>query len=363
MNSLFCSAAALPLLTNTPGIGGRYRNQPEDFRVEELPCYAASGEGEHALLLVEKRDLTTQQVVELFSRSLGVPDRDIGVAGRKDRFAVTSQYVTVPARSLDGLNPEVVHVQLKLDQALQAGESIRIRSVERHRNKLKTGHLAGNRFEIVVRSVKSETALETALETAQQIEESGFVNYFGEQRFGHSSNTDEDGFRLLRGEKVRRLSRTALRFTLSAVQSRLFNLWASSRVRDGLTHQVLVGDVMQVIRSGGCFTVTEADLAREQDRFENHETVVTGPLQGPKMKPACGVAAQREQDVLQCAGLNGQEFAKVRKVAAGARRACLVRPRDLTVRTQDEEALAFSFSLPPGAYATCLLREFLKAES
>ena len=362
MDSLSCTAADLPFLTDTPGTGGRYRNRPEDFQVEEQPLYEPSGEGEHALLLVEKCDLTTQQVVEFFSRTLGIPDRDIGVAGRKDRFAVTRQYVTVPAGCLNSLDPEAVSDQLEPDKALKAGEWIRIRSVALHRNKLKTGHLAGNRFEIVVRGLTSGTPLETAQKTAQQIAESGFVNYFGEQRFGQNSDTDQDGFRLLKGEQVRRLSRTAMRFAISAAQSRLFNLWACRRVRDGLTHQVLAGDVMQVLTSGGCFAAEEAELTREQDRFDDRETVVTGPLFGPKMKAARGMPGQRERDVLLCAGLSGQELTKFRRLAPGARRALLVWPRDLTVRTRDENALAFSFTLPPGAYATCLLREFLKAE-
>jgi len=354
------SVADLPFLTDTPGTGGRYRSRPEDFQVAELPLYEPSGEGEHALLLVEKCDVTTQQVVEFFSRTLGVPERDIGVAGRKDRFAVTRQYFSVPAGSLDSLDPEAVSDQVDPDAALKSGERIRILSVDRHRNKLKTGHLAGNCFEIVVRGMTSDAPLETAQQTALQISDSGFVNYFGEQRFGQNGDTDQDGFRLLKGERVRRLNRSAMRFAISAAQSRLFNLWAHRRVRDSLTHQVLAGDVMQLARSGGCFTVEEAELSDEQDRFEKYETVVTGPLPGVKMKAARGVAGQRERDVLLEAGLSGEEFTKFRRLARGARRALLVWPCDLSVSLRDSDALVFSFTLPPGAYATCLLREFLK---
>lgn len=366
MSDPLLSVSDLPFLTSTPGLGGRFRNQPEDFRVEELPLYEASGEGEHAMLLVEKRDLTTPRLVEVLSQTLGVSEREIGVAGRKDRFAVTRQFVTLPARSLDSLEPEQVEKQLRLGEQLGAGESIRVLTAERHRNKLKTGHLAGNRFQIILRdmSVSLGDVLDTANEVCRQIEQSGFVNYFGEQRFGHSNDSDEDGFRLLRGEKTRRLNRGALRFTMSAVQSRLFNQWAAKRVEDGLAKRLLPGDVMQVVESGGCFVVDPDDpdqLPVEQSRFDRRETVMTGPMFGPKVKAASAEPAARELAVLQSADLTGAEFAKFRKVAAGARRPLLVWPGNLVVTEVDEESLEFSFTLPAGAYATSLLREFQKS--
>jgi tRNA pseudouridine13 synthase len=366
MSDSLRSVSDLPFLTTTAGLSGHFRNQPEDFLVEELPLYEASGEGEHTMLLIEKRDLTTPRLVEVLSQSLGISDREIGVAGRKDRFAVTRQFVTLPARCLNSLEPGPVEEQLKLSEHLAPGESIRVLSADRHRNKLKTGHLAGNRFVIVLRDVAvsdaaaSTGALATAQETCRQIEQSGFVNYFGEQRFGHSNNSDEDGFQLLRGEKTRRLNRGALRYTMSAVQSRLFNEWAAKRVEENLAATVLPGDVMQVVESGGCFVVDPDELPTEQSRFDLRETVPTGPIFGPKMKTPGADAAARETAILESAGLTGEEFAKFRKVAAGARRPLLVRPKELAVKELCESTLQFSFVLPSGSYATSLLREILK---
>jgi len=327
--------------------------------VEELPLYEATSDGEHAMLLIEKRELTTPRLVQLLARSLGMTDRDIGVAGRKDSFAVTSQFVTVPAKSLTSLNPDAIQDQLNLADQLTSGQELRVLSAARHRNKLKTGHLAGNRFQIVLRleTAPSSSALNSVETILTEIERRGFPNYFGEQRFGHSNNSDEDGFRLLRGEKVRRLNRTALRFTLSAVQSRLFNECAARRIEDGLATTVLPGDVMQVVESGGCFVVEADRLACEQSRFDQRETVLTGPMFGPKMKAACGESASREAAILTAASLTGTEFAKFRKVAAGARRPLLVWPQELAVKQTSESELLLSFTLPPGAYATSLLRE------
>lgn len=353
----------LPFLTATPGIRGRIRTCPEDFRVEELPRYEASGDGEHVMLLVEKREMTTPRLVQLLARSLGISDRDIGVAGRKDSFAVTSQFVTVPAKSLASLEPEAILPQLKLSEQLTSGQELRIVSAALHRNKLKTGHLAGNRFQIVLRlpSAPSELPVESVSSTFAEIQRAGFPNYFGEQRFGHSNNSDEDGFRLLRGEKVRRLNRAALRFTMSAVQSRLFNEWTARRIDDGLATTVLPGDVMQVVESGGCFLVETDQLAVEQSRFDRRETVLTGPIFGPKMKAPCGEPAGREAAILSSAALTGEEFAKFRKVAGGARRPMLVWPEEMSVNQASETELEISFTLRPGAYATSLLREVTKA--
>lgn len=349
----------LPRLTSTTGVHGRIRSCPEDFRVEELPLYEATGDGEHAMLLIKKRELTTPRLVQLLARSLGITDRDIGVAGRKDSFAVTSQFVTVPAKSLASLEPDAIQAQLNFADQLPPGQELRVLSAARHRNKLKTGHLAGNRFQIVLRleDASSSSVLNSAETILTEIERTGFPNYFGEQRFGHSNNSDEDGFRLLRGEKVRRLNRTALRFTLSAVQSRLFNEWAARRIDDGLATTLLPGDVMQVVESGGCFVVEADRLASEQSRFDQRETVLTGPMFGLKMKAACGEPAARETAILSAASLTGDEFAKFRKVAAGARRPLLIRPKELAVKQTGETELVLSFTLPPGAYATSLLRE------
>lgn len=349
----------LPRLTVAPGIRARIRSCPEDFRVQELPLYEATGDGEHVMLLIEKRELTTPRLVQLLARSLSISDRDIGVAGRKDSFAVTSQFVTVPAKPLPSLDPQAIQDQLNLAEQLTSGQELRVLSAARHRNKLKTGHLAGNRFQIVLglEDASSSSVLNSVETILAEIERTGFPNYFGEQRFGNSNNSDEDGLCLLRGEKVRRLNRTALRFTLSAVQSRLFNEWTARRIEEDLATTVLPGDVMQVVESGGCFVVEADQLASEQSRFDQRETVLTGPMFGPKMKAACGEPAARETAILSAASLTGNEFAKFRKVAAGARRPLLVWPQELAVKQTSETELVLSFTLPPGAYATSLLRE------
>ena len=75
---------------------GVLRSAPEDFEVEEILGFAASGEGPHALLRVRKRGANTEWVARELARAAGVKPFEVGFAGLKDRNAVTTQHFTVP---------------------------------------------------------------------------------------------------------------------------------------------------------------------------------------------------------------------------------------------------------------------------
>ena len=340
----------LPYLTaDLPGTGGVLKQQPEDFEVEEIAAYEPEGAGEHLFLWIEKRDVSAEQLTRHVTRALGIPAGEVGVAGLKDRCAVTRQYVSVPANG-EG------------DVARIDTEQIRVLRTARHRNKLRTGHLKGNRFSILARDVPDD-ALRTAQPIAERLAARGFPNYFGDQRFGREGETLALGLDLLAGRRTPRhlpysRRKFLLRLALSAVQSHLFNTALAERVRDELTDRVLAGDVMQVVASGGLFLAE--DPADEQLRSDAGEVIATGPLFGPKMKQPAGEAAAREARVLEQSGLGAADFEKFHKLTSGARRPYLVRPQDLTV-TLESEGLRVRFALPSGAYATSLLREITKA--
>lgn len=336
----------LPFLTESPGFVGVLKDTPEDFVVEELPLYEACGEGEHLYLFIEKRELTTPELVRHLTRVLNIASGDVGFAGRKDKLAITRQYVSLPARYCP-------------DPAVLNTDRITVLSAKQHKNKLRTGHLRGNRFQIVMRDVP-DNALELAQATAAELTQTGFPNYFGEQRFGTTNQSDDDGFKLLRGELARRLNPDALRFTLSAAQSRLFNEWVRRRIVAGQTQQVLCGDVLQVAASGGCFVAE--DVTAEQPRCDQRETWITGPIYGPKMLQPEGDPATVEAAVLDAFNLTPAAFERFSKLTSGTRRPLLFWPEELNV-TAVEGGLQFQFALPPGSYATTLLREFLKPET
>ncbi len=177
--------AALPLIdadphvvpaayvtASLPGIGGVIKQRPEDFLVDEQPLYQPSGEGEHIYMLVQKRNMPTLAMIDVIARHFGVRKKDVGFAGLKDKIAITRQVVSVyaPGKKIEDF-PQLVHDQVS------------ILWVDRHNNKLRPGHLRGNRFSIRIRNVKPTDVL-TALKGVRMLQESGVPNRLGEQRFG-----------------------------------------------------------------------------------------------------------------------------------------------------------------------------------
>jgi tRNA pseudouridine13 synthase len=327
------------------GAGGLVKDEPGDFEVEEIPAYEPVGEGEHLFLWMERCNRSHEQMTWQISRSLGIPSRDIGVAGIKDRRAVIRQYVSVPA----SCEPHVARIET---------EGIRVLRAARHRNKLKRGHLRGNRFSLLVRGVTHEGAARAAV-IADRIRRQGFPNYFGSQRFGVAGSTLSLGFDLLSGRQTPRdlppsRRRFLLSLAISSVQSHLFNACLAARIRDGILRRVLLGDVMLVVESGGRFVV--ADVDREQSRSDAGETVISGPLFGPDMLPAADEPGRREAHVLASQGLELAAFVPFARLAAGSRRALSVRPEELLVKSVPE-GLRVLTTLPSGVYATSLLRE------
>lgn len=356
----------LPYATaDLPGVGGVLKQEPADFRVRELPLYPASGSGEFLYLRIEKTGLSAEQLTQHLARTLHIPRGEIGTAGLKDRHAITEQTISVPA---------------SCETLLGAIETtaVRLLAVERHRHKLRTGHLAGNRFEILLRTSEPD-AVARAERIADRLSATGVPNYYGDQRFGYDGETLRLGYDLLTGQKTPRdiapsRRRFLLRLALSAAQADLFNHLLATRVREAIWRQVLSGDVMQVTASGGLFIAN--DLAREQPRLETGEIVVTGPMFGPKMRKPLGPAAELEQRVareraravLDGAAFPGETaqpgewFRPYSKLAPGTRRPLAVAVPDLAV-TAHPDGLLVRVTLPPGCYATTLLREFQKVEA
>ena len=350
--SSMTSSAAEPIPPQSVRLRGRIKAEPEDFVVEELPAYLPSGEGEHLFLWIEKRDVSAEYLTGQLSRALGISRDAIGMAGQKDRRAVTRQGVSVPGEAESRLPA--------LDELATLG-LVRVLSSSRHRNKLRPGHLVGNRFEIRVRT-EAPHAFEIASRIAESIRAQGVPNRYGDQRFGIGDETLQWGRDLLSGARSPRdidprRRRWFLRFALSAVQSDLFNAVVQVRQMRCLLHRVIEGDVLQVISSGGCFTTEDPLL--DQLRVDSREVIPTGPMFGVKMKAPLGEALLLEQAVLEASGLQLQHFEPFSQLMQGARRSVVVYPQHVEIHA-DPLGVRVSFSLPPGAYATTVLEEFLE---
>jgi tRNA pseudouridine13 synthase len=336
-----------PLLTRTAaGLGGRIKCEPEDFEVVEIPAYAPTGHGEFLYLWIEKRDLGAEYFQRQVARRLGIAPGEVGSAGLKDRRAVTRQMISVPATVEDRL-------------ALLDGEGIRVLNVNRHTNKLRPGHLHGNRFRVLIREARRDAAaLEAVLAPLQR---NGLPNYYGPQRFGRDGESLQLGLALLRGEKLERPVRSPFlrKLVLSAAQSGMFNHYLARRLEDGLLRTVVIGDVMAKLPYGGMFVAQHAPS--EQRRFEARETMTAGPIFGRKTFAAAARAAEREAETLAAFRLTGDSFQGFGKLMQGTRRHNLIYVEDLAA-TWDPDGLRLTFTLPAGSYATVLLREITKTE-
>jgi tRNA pseudouridine13 synthase len=341
------SQKPVPLLTpELPGTSGLVRVSEEDFFVEELPLYAPSGVGQHLYLTVEKRGRTTPEVAKEIARALGARERDVGTAGLKDKRALTVQRISVATKA----PPE---------EALQlSGPGYRVLAAVRHGNKLRPGHLRGNRFRIVLRGVLPG-ALARAEAICARLRALGAANLFGPQRFGrYGDNATLGRALLLREQRVR--DRFLRRIALSALQSELFNRCLAARIADGLFATAIEGDVLKKRATGGLFVCE--DSAADALRVASFEVDPAGPLPGHSLFAARGEAFRREQAVLAEANVDPASFAAGGQEMQGARRPYRIAPDELRAEPAGTDALAIAFALPKGSYAVSVLREITKSD-
>jgi tRNA pseudouridine13 synthase len=338
------TAEALPFVTDLPSpIVGVLKERPDDFVVEELPAYLPSGEGEHTFVRFEKVGLDTDFAVKRIARALEVQEPP-GVAGLKDRHARTTQWA-----SFHKVDPE---------RALGvAVDGVRILEAKRHGNKLRTGHLVGNRFTIRLRGAPADR-LEDARAVLAQLAQKGVPAYFGEQRFGRGGSTLESARAwIVRGGRAPRAP-FERKMLVSALQSAAFNDVLAERIRTLGLDGVILGDLCRKEDSGGMFVAT--DLEEVRSRAARFEVSATGPMFGAEMRWPEGEAKALEEAALARAGLDLAKLDSFRRAGEGTRRPVRFPLASAEVRA-DEEGLVFSFVLPAGGYATIVLRELTRS--
>ena len=354
----------VPLVTaDLPGAGGVLRVSEADFRVEELPLYPAAGEGDHLFITIEKASRTTQEVGRELASALGVRENEVGSAGLKDKRAIAVQRLSVPLpRGAAGPQAKELAAAFAQRALSASGPGWRVLAAERHGNKLRPGHLAGNRFRIVARGCLPD-ALARARAVLARLNQTGAANLFGPQRFGKRGDNAQLGAALLARDPAAQKAgrdRFLRRLALSALQAEMFNRCLADRIADGLLGRALDGDVLRKRDSGGLFVCTEA--ATDSLRVAAGEIDPAGPLPGHSLFAASGEVLAREQRVIDQAGLDPRSFAVGGGEMQGARRPYRI-PVDATVEEEETNALVFTFALPPGSYAACVLREAMKTDA
>ncbi|MBS0198401.1 MAG: tRNA pseudouridine(13) synthase TruD [Planctomycetes bacterium] len=407
------------LTADIPGIGGVIKQRPQDFLVDEMPQYQPCGSGEHVYLLVQKTSMTTEEMLRVVAKHFGVGRGAIGVAGRKDKQAITRQVVSVhvPGKTA-GDFPFLEH------------ERIGVLWSDQHTNKLRRGHLRGNRFSIKIREV-SPASVVAASRVLKRLAVAGAPNRIGEQRFGLLANNHEIGRALIRGdfvgacdamlaprenaaedaparalyasgeyEKARDLfprgARTELRvlnalakgldhkramlqleddvlgFYLSAFQGAVFNAVLDDRLAASGLNALRHGDIAMKHDNRACFAVDDAAVADPTlaARLAKLEISPTGPMWGVSMMRAAGDTDRAEVEALARFGVTPrmlEEWNTLRAgLLSGERRPLRVPLIDPEVEGGVDEHGAYvrcAFELPRGAFATVAMREVMKPKA
>ena len=401
------SPLASATVTRVKGVGGIIKERPGDFLVDELPLYEPSGLGEHLFIGVHKVDMAHDELLRIVARHYGVDLGAIGHAGIKDRRAETRQTLSI---NIPHGEPAVALVHDRLIVLWS----------RRHQSKLRRGHLAGNRFVIRVRGVDPLTA-PTVLRRLRVLESSGVPNGFGSQRFGMRLNNHRLGRLALeerwdelvceltgagdlpcpdyqreareacdRGEwgrsvplwgaqdnaerkvalalsrgwtpsrAVKSLGGELLRFWITALQSAVFNGVLDDRIANGSLGSLACGDVAFKHESGGCFVVGESDLEDANARAAAMELSPTGPLLGAKLLEGSSRVREAEQRAAERFGVSLATFADAPFPPPGARRPLRIPLANASIDAGVDEFGGFVravFDLPPGSFATTVLRE------
>lgn len=333
-------SSPLPRAHGGPVLEANFRTKYEDFIVDEIDGFEASGSGEHLLLTIEKRGMNTAFAAKQIAAWAGIPEMAISYAGLKDRHAITRQRISV-------------HLPKRIapDIALLESDALRVIRSDWHAKKLPRGALAGNRFALTLRDAQGDhAAIEQRL---QEISASGVPNYFGEQRFGRDGDNIGNALAMFGGRRMRREQRTML---LSAARSELFNRVLAERVVQRSWEQGLEGEVWLLDGSRSVFGPEpwNETLAKRLADFDIHPS---GPLWGK--------GELRTQDAaraLELVALSDEQAMRLRTglEVAGLkqeRRALRLQPQSLQWRWLAADVLELSFALPPGTYATVVLRE------
>lgn len=400
-----------------PPLGGVIKQRPEDFLVDEQPLYQPSGEGEHIYMLVQKKMMSTLEMIGIIAKHFGVSRKDVGFAGLKDKHAITRQVVSIyaPGKKIEDF-PMLQH------------ESLGVLWADYHNNKLRPGHLRGNRFSIRIRNVEP-TKVRDALRVMTILKRTGVPNRFGEQRFGMLANNHligraiicgdwdaavrellgpnaqypefnaearrlftEGKYReaivayplqatietrvlnaLSQGKDARRafqvLDETSIRFYLSAFQSAVFNAVLDDRLARNTLGTLAVGDVAIKHENGAVFAIDEPTLAdpETQRRLAVFEISPSGPMWGTRMLQGTGECENAERSALEAAGVT---LAQLESFDQSSRYPLEGKRRPLRVPLIDPEVeggvdehgpyVRCAFELPKGSFATVAMREVMK---
>lgn len=326
-----------------PGITGDFKIRADHFKVTEIPLYDACGQGDHVFVNTTRSSMETRDLLAKLADIFNLKKTDIGFAGLKDKQAISTQTFS--------LNMPGTIDTSRISNMVEKIPGVICNWVKLHKNKIKTGHLAGNSFIIQIINIHKDS-LQYALDKWEYFKLWGIPNYYGSQRFGRDSNNAALGKKILLGK--RKKDKWLNKFLLSAYQSELFNLCLHQRILNDGFEKLYIGDIAKKSDGGGEFLVE--DLAIEMDRFIAGEISFTCPMYGKKMKNTGADIKKQEQSILDSQGITINDFSRAGLV--GSRRSGRIFLNHFSVE-QNKDGLMFCFDLAPGSYASVVINQFM----
>lgn len=402
-------------LTGATGPGGAIRVRTSDFLVDEIPLYDPCGSGEHVYLGIQKEGMPHHEMVSVLCRHFGVGERDIGHAGMKDRHAVTRQAVSVHLPGREAPAVELRHPRMgiiwmsrhtnKLKRGHSRGNrfSIRLRELDplsapaiwqrlrqlertgvpdafgpqRFGYRLNTHRLGRLLLERRWDDLVQELLGDSGSPFPERQRERRALAARGEWAASEPLWSRHDRHELvvlralMRGASAERAIRAVGQATTelwtSALQSAIFNAVLARRLAEGTLASLHAGDIACIDDGGACFPVTDdalgipaSDPQSLPARLARLEISPTGPMHGDRMMAPAGAAAAVEAEACAAMGVDASLFSRGPDGPKGLRRPLRVPLRNPEISSGLDEHGAFvrlAFDLPPGAFATVVLRE------
>ena len=283
-----------------------------DFIVEEIPSHTFKGKGNFFIMKIKKEYTSTMELIYTISKELNIDENQIGYAGLKDKYATTTQYISIPL----GKSRDHKIINSKTIQVLETYTSDQ---------KIKLGDLAGNKFTITLKDI-DPNSVHVIYQNISRIQKHGMPNYFGYQRFGRDM-TFEKAKRVAYGEdhfsdkKIENL-------LVSTYQSYFFNSWLNKRI--ALSKEKGLNKLETI----------EGDILSLEDR-----KTITGLLPGRKIIRAKDKARNIEEKY-------DDEFLHQK----GSRRNAWVYPQNIQNKyIAEKNQMQLEFELPKSSYATVFI--------
>jgi len=420
--------------SRTPGIGGRIKEELEDFLIWEIlsdgldarKAYEGwrgyeEGIGDFTLAVLMKKGIDTIRASTIISRTLKIKPSMLSFCGIKDKMSISWQFITLPRGLIGG-------------EGLRIDEILDVKPLKDVSSKLASRALLKNMFRIRVRGIKPDP--ETIQECIKELKRNGLPNFYGHQRFGITrpithlvgklilEDKLEEAVKLFlaecspleseRSREARRMLskswdfRSALeyfpknleyerkvikylienpedyrgalrslplrlrRLMIESVSALLFNKALSKILEEGKLQEPEVGDY--VIRlgligrpEGGRPIIVNRGNLREVERLINlGKLAIALPVPGYLSSIPRSWKGDVLIEALEDMGISLEMF-RVKSIPEASTRGSL---RPITVPRWEckiieygEDSVLLQVALPPGSYATILLREIMKPKS